>query len=542
MVDYWTPDLSANRLGRQMDAFNSKARFLLLAGARLSGKTWSGLHRLVRHLYDTPNASAAMFAATIKVAKEGGTWSDLHRYTMPEWIAAGIGFNYTSVDSNGQPGWKTVGDTRTPYFSIRNRYGGQSECRLFSLDAARDVASKVKSMSFSCIYFCELMNFDDADEDQIVLQATQLCLRGPGLRYEDRQWIADTNPSKRGPDSWIYKYWYAEPAENYETYCERFKELHADPLPANDWSARMAERQVIEMLPEDNMRLDPRQLSELRNSCLYDPGLFARDVLSKWVWGDGDKSRHFRSFFKPDLHVWGSIEFVNEDDYEVIKPHPGSVELVIGMDPGDNNHAAVIIDRVYQGGQQCFNVLDELESVGKGGSIQEFMKDASQRDAQWVSLEDFSIAFMDIIGAIETDAGRAFNLENCYSDSSALEKYSATGNTFPALEIMAGSKGRLVPIGVPKPDGSKVARVNLVKKLLATGRLRISAQCVGVLRMLRDLKKGAGRLNFIVEDENKHIFDALSYPLIVLCAEEILTQEDRMNVGRRQTGGGVIHL
>jgi len=538
MSQPWAPDLNANKHGLQWDVFNSTARFLLVEGPRFSAKTWAVLHRIVRHMYDTPGASFAMFAPTIKNSKEGGTWQSLHRVTIPEWIGAGIGFNYTSFNNDGKPGWKVIGDTRTPYFSIRNRYGGESECRLFSLDHVPDVVDKVKSQEFSGIYFPELMAFDKEDSDRIVLSTTSACLRMPHLRYEDHLWIADTNPSPRGPDSWIYKTWFVEPKLSYDEYVAGCEAEGYEPLPQPDWRQSMAERQVITMIPEDNLRLDPRLLRQLKEQCRHDPGLYARDVMGKWIWGDGDQSRHFRSFFKPAIHVLGSIEFASEDDYEVIKPSRGSIDLVTGLDPGDANHAGVIIDRLYIGDRKHFNVLEELESVGKSGKMENF----ADRHGDWVSIEDFTIAFMGLIEDIESDSGREFNLEASYSDSSALEKYSAAGNTYTALEILAASKGRLTVIGVPKPNGSVRARINLVKKLLSQGRLHVSAQCVAVQRMLRDLKKGAGRLNFVVNDENKHIFDALSYPLIAECAEEIITQEDRMNVGKRQNTGTVIHL
>lgn len=538
MAVIWTPDLNANRWGLQWKAFNSRARFLLLSGPRLSSKTWVALHKIIRHMWETPGASFAMFSRTMKNSKEGGTWLDIHRYTIPEWINGNIGLNYTSFNNDGTPGWKVIGDTRTPYFSLRNMHGGQSECRLFSLDHVPDVVDKVKEQRFSGVYFSELMKFDRGKEDRIVLAATSGCLRMPHLKYEDHIWLADTNPSQLGDQSWIHDCWFKEPRMTYEEYEEYCRDGGTEPQPLEAWKMIRAGTELIEMIPEDNVRLDPRQLIDLKEQCKHDPGLYARDVKGQWIWGDGDQSRHFRMFFKPAIHVIGNIEFANEDDYEVLKPHPNSVDLVIGLDPGDISHAGVIIDRRFVGGKKHFDVLEELESVGKKGKMEDF----ADRRGDWVSIEDFTIAFMSLVEDIEEDAGRTFDLSSAYSDSSALEKYSAAGNTYTALEILAASKGRLVVIGVPKPAGSVHARVNLLKKLLAQGRFHVSAQCVAVQRMLKDLKKGSGRFNFVVNDDNKHIFDAVTYPIISECAEEILTQEDRMNVGKRQNTGTVVHL
>ena len=130
--------------------------------------------------------------------------------------------------------------------------------------------------------------------------------------------------------------------------------------------------------------------------------------------------------------------------------------------------------------------------------------------------------------------GKKYDLTRFYSDSSAF-KYNATADTYPALQVQSASNGRIALIGVPKPKGSVRIRVKLVKQLLAEGRLKISAHCESVIRMLRDLKKGKGIINYVVPDQNKHIFDALTYPLIMECAEELLTWEERINLAPRQS-------
>lgn len=511
----WVPDLNANRLGMQWKVFNSKARALLVSGPRLSGKTIATLYRIVRHMWDTPGASVAMFSKTMKNSKEGGTWLDMHRYILPEWIKGDFGLNYTTLNSDGQPGWKVVGDTRTPYFKITNRYGGESECRLFSLDYTMDVADKVKEQRFSLIYFSELMKFDN----RLVFSATIPCLRMMHLKMEDQMWIADTNPSEEGEQSWIYKLFYQERLMSYEDYILACKEDGREPDTEESFKAIQSGLELIEMFPEDNIALDPRVLAELRQNCAYDPGLYARDVKGLWVYGDGDASRHFRGVFKPALHVVGQCDTLDETEWLVILPSRTSVELLTGWDPGEVNHAAVILDQTYHNKRLCFSVLDELESIG-----------------ETVSLEDFTIEVMDKIKAFEDCMGVKYELEQAYSDASAIEKYSATADTYPAKEVQAASGGRIVLIGVPKPSGSVKLRVKLVKQLLAQGRLRVSANCKGIVRMLKDLKKGKGNLNYVVSDKNKHLFDALTYPLIMACAEELTTQEERLYVGPKTSG------
>ncbi len=516
---YWVPDLDANSLGLQWSVFNSKARALLVSGPRWSAKTWSTLHKIIRHMWETPGASVAMFSKTMKNAKEGGTWLDMHRYTIPEWLNANIGMRYTTLTNDGNPGWKIIGDTRTPYFKITNAHGGESECRLFSLDHAPDIEDKIKEQRFSMIYFSELMKFND----RRVLSMSLPCLRMAHLPYESHMWIADTNPSDEGEQSWIYKVWYKERVQTYADYCEDCKLAGEEPTPEDAFIQFQKGLQLIEMFPEDNIRIDPRVLTELKFQCRYDKGLYDRDVKGLWVFGDGDSSRHFRQSFNEAIHVSGNADSLDEDDWTVIKPSPVTTALPTGWDPGDVNHAAVILDQRFEGSRLCFSVLDELESI-----------------KQNVSLEDFTLEFMEIIKAIEFDMGMKYNLEEAFADQSALEKYSATADSFPALEIKAASKGRIDLIGVPKPDGSVKLRVKLLKQLLFHKRIKISANCKAVRRMLRDLKKGKNRLNYVVQDENKHIFDALTYPLMVLCAEELKSFEERLTIAPRVAPGGII--
>ncbi len=91
-----------------------------------------------------------------------------------------------------------------------------------------------------------------------------------------------------------------------------------------------------------------------------------------------------------------------------------------------------------------------------------------------------------------------------------------------------------------KPEGSVKLRVKILKLLIDQKRIKISANCKGVIRMLKDLKKGKSRLNFVVSDENKHLFDALTYPLMVLCAEELKSFEERIQLGVRMPAGIVV--
>lgn len=514
----WLPDLH----GKQWDVFNSYDRMLLVCGPRLSGKSWAVLHKIVRHMWETPNARVAIFTRVLKNSKDAGAWKSLHQVTLPEWIKANIGLRYTTKGYDDVPGPKVDGQTRTPFFRITNMHGGESECMLFSLDNDNEAEAKLKEKEFSLIFFSELSNF----LERKVLSIGLLSLRMPHLEYNQQQWIADTNPAEEGESSWIYEAWYIERQLDYEGYVERQKKLNRPVMGESAFLNHKRGLRVIEILPKDNPKLKPGQLEELEATYAYDPGMYDRYVLGKWVYGEGDSSRHFRKFFRPNIHVRGDCSSDDEAEHEYINPSPNCAELISGWDPGETNHAAVLLEkkmvaqfipRTQQTVMRAyFSVLDELVVLNTEQSLEQFTAD-----------------FMDLIYDLEDDRGRRFDLERAYSDSSALEQYSSTADTFPAAVIQAASHNRIVLIGVPKPRHSKRTRVQLLQQLLHYERIRVSAHCFHVIRMLKDLKKGKGAVNFIPDtDDNRHVFDALTYALLMECAEE-LENISRDNVGLR---------
>lgn len=500
----WYPDL----FDRQLEVFNSRARALLVCGPRKSGKTWAVLHKVVRHLWETPGARVAMFSKTLKNSKQGGTWDDLHKIVLPEWIDARIGLQYTTNNNEGHPGWKTDGTTRTPYFKIRNMHGGESELMLFSLDNDDDIEDKIKEQRFSLIYFSELTKF----ESRKVLTIALPQLRMPHLRMEQQQWIADTNPGEEGDLSWIYQVWYVERTLSYEDYCKRQGEK--PKMEEQTWLSFQRRLQLIEIRPEENPHLPNEELEELKATYAYDEGLSARYVEGKWVYGDGDSSRHFRGAFNLKVHVVGDNSSPNKEEWEYLNVSPMSTEIITGWDLGDTNHAVAFIDKILvRGLKPYFSIVDEFVSIKEN-----------------LSIADGTQEIMEMLEELEAAAGRKFDTDRAWSDRSSIEKYSATADTYPYLEVLAASGERFFLRGVPKAAGSVRIRVRLVKMLLSDKRLLVSRHCVNTIKMFQHLKKGDKE--FVVQDENKHIFDAISYALLMECAEE-LENSSRLNPERR---------
>lgn len=509
---FWEPIVSVEPEETMLYDLTVPAHSNFLGNGFVNHNSFAVLHKICRHLFEVDGARVAMFSKTLKNAKDGGTWSILHRYIIPEWVDAKIGFRYTSLTAEGVPGPKVDGQTRTPHFRLRNCHGGESELMLFSLDYDDNIEDKIKSMEFSMIYFSELDRF----RDRKILSVSLPSLRMSHLTYDQHQWISDTNPSDEGESSWIYKVWYVERSQSYDEYSSYNTKFGLPTLSESEFASLKDGLRLIEVKPEDNPWLDPRQLEELKTTYAYDVGLYERYVNGKWVWGAGDSSRHFRGFFKENIHVVGTATDPDPEKWEILVPTPTCFELITGWDLGDVNHAACVLEKLMINGKLHFLLLDELVSI-----------------KQDISYETFTDGFMEIIQSLEATAGHDLNLERAWSDRSSLEKYSAAADSYPHLEVLAASGHRIYLQAAAKGKDSVRNRVRLLKQLLQQKRILISANCTFTIQMLKDLKKGNTPLTFVIQDENKHIFDALTYALFMECAEEL---EERPATGKRVEG------
>jgi hypothetical protein len=519
----WVPKM----FDRQFDIFNASKRSILAAGPRKSGKTWGVLHKLMRHAWETDGARVAMFSKTLKNSKDGGTWDDMHKIVIPEWVSSGIvdcngiPFGYTTVTAEGHPGPKVDGQTRTPFFRIRNKFGGESEFKLFSLDFDDDIEAKIKEQRFSAIYFSELDKF----KSRKVLAIALPQLRMPHLRRDQQFWIADTNPSEDGEDSWIYAVWFLERNMAYSDYVGYAKRQGQRPMPEDVFTEFKAGLELIEITPEENVFLDPAEIMELKSTYAYDDDLYARYVEGKWVLGKGAAGRHFSGYFNEKIHVAGDVTSENPEEHITILPDTSSFELITGFDLGETNHAAAIIDKVGHREKAHYRIIDELVTI-----------------SQEVSIREFTEVFMVMLQKLDKLANRInergelveYRTERNWSDRSSIEKYSATADTYPHLEVHAASAGRIFLAGVPKGPGSVRQRVRILKRLLAERRFAVSAHCVATIEMLKKLRKGSSELDYVVPDKHKHIFDAITYALLMEMSDDLEAQADNANLGRRK--------
>jgi len=518
--EYWTPNLYP----RQMEVFNAGLddvasvlhpnfpTMLLVSGARETGKSIAVMHRICRHLFDTAGARVAMFSKTIKNLTDGGVFQDLTTFIMDEWRQADIGFDFTTKDSNGIPGPKTDSKTRTIYFRVSNRFGGESELKLFSLDHDFEVAQKLKETRFSLIWFVQLSNFFDPS----ILRCSVEALRMVHMHKWQHLFIADTNPSEEGEDSWIYKMWF-----------NRRKE-YLEKVSAGKTSSEFGKSlELVEFWIDDNLGLTSEAIAAKREMYSDDPGQQAREVDNKWIKGHGTQGKHFADVFVRKHHVIGG----EEGEGDQIELSRNTEMLFTGWDLGSGtNHAAHILERrfVQVGSKELsvWSVIDELVS------IRERMK-----------IEEFTIAFHEIMKRLEERYHKKFEWVH-YSDDSAVNAPRASGAGYDALEVALASKGEIELIGVPKPDGSVKNRVKIARRLLKNRRLFISSRCELTIKMFEDLKKGTTIREYVANNEDKHPFDSLTYPILMESADELLDElskpraSDPTEAGLITVGGG----
>lgn len=497
---YWHPELSP----KQLEIFNCNKRYLLSAGPKKSGKTLGNLHRVVKHGWEIQNARIGMFSKTVKQAKSGGIWNDMVDIIIPEWLEADIGLKYTTRQTKGTYGPKQDAQSRMQYFRIQNQFGGESEFQLHSLDNWRDVENIAKSTRFSCYYFGELSAFPD----RLVFDITSDQLRIPGLPFTDHLWIADTNPSDEGEDSWIYKLWYEDASKETDDKAILFLQKHL---------------KLIEVMIEDNPFLTQEEIDDLYARFSHDKDLFARYIEGKWV--RASKDAIFREKFNDSVHVLGDISRTDEDEWDLLLPSNRCSEFITGWDLGDKFHSThlVVPEMFEQGKTYC--VIDEccqLDPTVEMG-LSEFCDSFMTMYNKWLAYMNWIYAEKDQVCNLE---------ERHWSDAQALTAYRAGAEGYDVNLIYKYTDGVISVNAAPKFPGSIMKRINMTKILLNERRLLISAKCVNTIDMFKSLRRGTGA-KIIAHTKHRHVFDSLTY---ALASEEPALLVNELTEGQRESG------
>lgn len=497
----WHPDLSE----KQLQLFNlgcngstehpSAPTIGMIDGARKTGKTIGVGYKWCRHLWDVPATRVALVSKTIKSANDAGVLKDLIDIVIPQWIESGIGFEFTTRDSNGVPGPKVDPKTRTIYFKVRNRYGGEGEMQLVSLNHDAEVYEVFKNTRWSGIWLSEASHFKDGK----VFRTLAMQLRMYHLKPWEHLFLGDTNPAEEGEDHWFYKLAYLR--------------KYADAGEEEDYAAQQFKRslQRITFYLEDNPWLTPDDIMWQRSLYKDDPGEYAREVDGKWVKGHGNQGKHFSDLFTPHVHIVGADTPEEGDMIDVL---PTTTTLYSGWDIGSaDNHAAVALEKrlVNVDGLDIsvWCALAELVSIGEKMQVREF-----------------ALAFQLIMREIESKAGKRFEWIH-WADDTALNVPRNSGAGFDALEVELATRGEISLQGVAKPEGSVRNRVKIVRRLFRENRLYASSRCKALIEMFKELRKGSTQKEYVAWNIHKHPFDAFSYPILIESGNELLDEHFR---------------
>jgi phage terminase large subunit len=469
-MEPWLPTLSPKGL----EVFNNYHRLLLLEGARISGKSISAEHKLLRHAIENDGAVIAIITSS-KATGDVGIWADL---TCPggivdQWIAGQNGISY-AVPPRYKP------DSKMQFFRLRtpptedSPYGGEVEFQLHSIFDEKEVERKFKSSRFTMIYITEADNF----KRQATLSALRAQLRSFRVPEQRFQIILDTNPPEEGTDHWLHDVFFKKPEAN----CHR-----------------------IHFGVDDNPFISANQKQEIFDIYKHDKNLLDRYYYGLWVKASMDGI--FSDVFLPNVHVVGALppradvtDYESRDQWSILRPDAESFTFEEGWDIGDVNLGYVMGVPRYNEVKQvvCYDIIDELCFTDTMASLSDVVDEVEAKREYWSKWQ----AEQNGLTRIRWSS---------WSDSSSL-RHRITVNGTEATEIFRLSQQKIKLGGVKKGSGSVARRKDLLKRLLFEQRIYISPICKNVIEMLRAIKGKQG-LPIDPTSKHKHIFDALTYML-----------------------------
>ena len=227
------------------------------------------------------------------------------------------------------------------------------------------------------------------------------------------------------------------------------------------------------------------------------------------LWERDQAIGHFADFFIENMHVQGNTNTADEATWQILIPSKSCIEILVGWDPGDVNHAVSFIAPRDVGDESAFDIIDEIVVL----------------DGR-VSLADFTDSVMEQMDFWESVVKQRYDRDRIkwtHRADLSVTRYKSASDLEDALVIQAASDNRIILRGVPKKRHSIAKRISLCKRLFFDNRLFVSAQCRHHIDMFRFLRKGKNKLD-IIEHKSpfKHVFDALTYALLEEVPEDIV--------------------
>ena len=462
----WVPSLNP----LQYKIYEDQTPNILSYGERASGKTWVGIHKLVKHCYNNFNALAIIVVGVKRQALEGGAWHKLVFDILPEW-KNGMGLNYTDPKSN---------TAKDDYLFIQNKYGSWSRVLLLSMPVESYVKDRSKGLEPSFILVDEAQTLES---DIYYTALVQQLRRRPNIT-DVQQYVACCNPE--GPSNWVYQRFF---------------------IKSKDEDGKQNPNYAVHHLPfsDNEAHLSPTYYASIKDALKDDDVEYRRLVLGEWVDRPTGASI-FGTYYSEARHLRGD-ELLGDR----ILPNP-KYPITVGYDLGTANSAVIFTQNLQTKDKDVWVVFDELVFTDAYVPYTELVPAIMRRQQFWNETMKTKFQYEHI------------------SDSSAFNQFRATSGTYDSWEVERISREvlqqfpELEPIVLtecPKPPNSIQARVKVVIRALQTDRFFVSTSCKRTREMLLHLEseklnesKYSPDLPFKPK-RSKHIhgFDAMSYPM-----------------------------
>lgn len=344
------------------------------------------------------------------------------------------------------------------YFDVKNRYGGVARCYLNSLQHDNEAENVLRSRRFSLIFFSEIGLFESRN---VFTTATE-ALRMPGLPYNQHCFLADCNPPDNGTDSWIYDTWWTQ------RLMEGFPDDCTTDEQKEQWRQYQSELGVIQVMIEDNPWLTKEEIASLIYKYrAMGPDIYARMIKGEWVRASVDG--FFANIFNPDIHVIGSVDSPNKDDWECLLPREDTDMLYTSWDLGDKNSSCIIAYKEEDDKRNTWWYgIDELVVLDRQTDLAEYVE-----------------AVMALMEKWEKFLGRKVIWRH-WSDTSSFQ-YKMAASTTEKLMVQKYSKGEIILNAAPKYAGCVKDGISLMRRLFFESRLYFSAHMKHSIEMASGL-------------------------------------------------------
>jgi hypothetical protein len=502
VVEDWEPPLGP--VGREV--FYCDKKFMLLHGERFTGKTFAGLHRVIKSLYDSPSAAAACLCTLTKSqAILGGLWTKFQlclRIWQDGFLnpADGKWYPGLGLEGAGKDGvFKFMADdARNRYVWVKNCQGEYNMAFLRSMIHGEQIQERIKSMEFTSFLFDELA---DTDNEDYFTKPIQQLHRIPNVKPQ--QYIGCCNPPPEAEDHWTHKRFFV----GFDNPEDRKPKSRAD-------------YGVFHVPISDNLFVSEEQKKEYLGNVMeevrVDPTAYDRLILGKWVKRPTGKGL-FASYFRRQIHVRGDMQ-----KKQFIIPRGNVIDT--GYDVGSANTAISFLERLQTQSGEGWSIFDELALVDEYVPIPQVAPKLLERMNYWAGRTGRPLFFNHISDEGSFNQKRGDGTYDARKlEQSVAKELNENFARYPHLKHLAVEwedeemtkptkfRGmRLRPC--PKPKGSVAARGKMTISFLQGQLLVVSARCVKTIEMFENLPEDPDHpFQPPTESRFKHPWDAASY-------------------------------